>query len=444
MNRDLEKSKKIKFPAGPNFPMTSIVLTRRPLCTVRFDSHKPAEEIVLYGYFPTENTRQIHSWLMAHMEEAIYALLEDGQEEIARTLASLYSLARFGLRYPPRRRDSRDRSAMRQSLRQLPKSGYSLWKRELAPLKRALLLSREASGLSDFGDHPLKHLVFEARYPEDSAMRESPEGILPFIDETLQGELEEGEPYVLRLEQRGRGDAKVGTLLRQMQLLGERANVELVGRTFDAILRRIESHLQPEERRWFSFLYLPNDAFGGTVLWFDSLLHPLFDDKTFCENVVRFWALGDDSARESVEVALRAYLWSYPAYADSVIERVWETNRLEKGTLIRERHLAIKYPEFQTNAAEAFERLVSRPEKQKVEAREVARIDLTALPEWAGLTKREREVWNLYKRGLDQKEIARELGISHQAVSKHLSKMRTRVRSAYMGRKGRREVVPSG
>src|SRR5206468_1448887 len=150
------------------------------------------------------------------------------------------------------------------------------WKRDLAPTAKALRELGEGRPTGDYGTHPLRQLHFEAGHLADSALRgEPPEDLLRFVGATLVGELQEGRAFVRRLEQAGRRNPETGLRLRQMRILGERANVYLVGLTLHAILRQIALHLRPEEQRWFAFRYLPNAVFGGTVVEFDPVLSPL-------------------------------------------------------------------------------------------------------------------------------------------------------------------------
>jgi len=393
-----------------------IKLLAKPLCLIKKldGGGLDGEEVLLRQFEWTSNTQRIHTKLLALQEHYAHALHEVGKDQEAKYWLTLRCLARFAKRYPAMRKDHRQRDAIQSH--GLPLRKTEPWRDELAPLDKAL---RGVLTDADFAppDHPtLAALVFEARYPDGSAMRESPEGLIPFVDEVLCRELQEGELYIRRLEQQGRRRPEVGLRLRQMKMVAERVFVYLLGLTFLAIHRQIRVHLRPEEQRWFSFMYLPNAKFHGAVLAFDPILVPLLnlEDEELRKPLVCFIALGDESVRHKVEGIVRSYLYGYPSYADGVIHRMREAGR-------------VSYRRDENCIGPGLDDLLLE-RRQDEQARVAVRLDSTTVARRAGLTPREEEVAALLDQGLNETEIGHRLRISQQMVHKHLKKAADRIR----------------
>jgi DNA-binding CsgD family transcriptional regulator len=411
MNLDDIPPKRVSFPASPPFPMERIELIEKPLCLLK--KLDDGEEILLRQYEWTSNTLEIHGKLLTLIEKYAHALHEAGKDQEAMYWVTLRCLARFAKRYPAMRKDHRQRDFIQSH--GLPQREAKSWRDELAPLRQAL------SGVlpnADFAppNHPtVANLVFEARYPDSSAMRESPEGLIPFVDETLSRELQEGERYIERLEQRGRRRPEVGLRLRQMKMVAERASVYLVGLTFLAILRQIRVHLKPEEQRWFSFMYLPNDKFHGAVLAFDPILVPLLNlaDEELRKALVCFIALDDESVRDKVEGIVRTYLYGYPSYADRVIHLMRETGQA-------------RFRSEDSITPVLDDLLLERREDEQ--ERVAVQLDSTTAAHRARLTSREEKVVALFDQGHNETEIGQCLKISQPMVHKHLKKAGEKIR----------------
>ncbi len=433
MNEKLAATDLVTFPPSPLFPVKTIELERSHLCWMDIRTSEAEQRVELFEYLWTENTREIHATLMGMIEQLVYVLREEGHHEMASRWWTLRSLARFNLHYRPQLRDTRERHSDRHPLRRLSASEMGLWNDDLATFKAALNAPTPRLVSEGFSRHALQELLFEARYPDDSAMRgEPPEDIERFVEEVLVGELKDGRPFVKRLEQRGRRDPEIGRRLRRTKILAERANIHLVGLTFEAILRQIAPHLHEAERRWFAFRFLPNSAFGGTVVEFDPVLSPLLglEHDGFAECAIRVFALGDESCRERLEVILKTYLWAFPIYADTVIQRVREVSQQRRGALITNSDAPRSGGLDQMEWSGHFENLISKARARQIDAADATEAVLCRGVEQAGLTAREREVFTLRLEDLRESEIGRRLGISQQVVSRRLQSAIKKVRNA--------------